>query len=229
MPPTPEEVQRRHREQRRSRRARQAQLSPGERVLRAYELFCLWRPVPEPGVEVDPVRELTDVTQDLEQRFEETGVPFVVGGAFALAALGTPRFTYNLDLMVSTGLDHATAALDDPRYERIDPVTYRETTTDLYVDLHPVEDAAQRWAVDHAETTDVLGAQLQVLSAEGLALMLLREATVGDPQARPLRLRDVELLARQPGVEWRAILDAIRQGGFEEAYREVDAPDKPTL
>lgn len=229
VPPTAEEVDRRHREHRRSRRAREAQRTPGQRVLRAYRLFCLWRPVPDVGVEVDPVRELTDVTEDLERRFEQAGVPVVVGGAFALAALGTPRFTYNLDLMVRTGLDHAGAALEDPRYERIDAVTYRETTTDLYLDLHPVEDAAQRWAADHAETTDVLGAELDVLSAEGLALMLLREATQGDPEARSLRLRDVELLARQPGVEWDAIEGAIRQGGYEEAYREVDAPDKPDL
>lgn len=204
-------------------------MSPGERVLRAYKLFCLWRPAPEAGVEVDPVQELEDVITHLTERLETNGVPFVIGGAFALAARGTPRFTYNLDVMVLTGLDHAATALDDPRYERIDPVTYRETTTDLMLDLHPVRDAAQQFAAEQAEITDVLGTEVNILSPEGLALMLLREASQGEDAVRPLRLRDVELLARQPGLAWEAILDLVEEMGYEDAYRQVQAEGKPPL
>ncbi len=196
-------------------------------MLRAYRLFCLWRNTPQAGLEVDSMRELDDVTTDLTSRFEAHGVPFVVGGAFALAARGTPRFTYNLDLMILAPLQRAREALEDPRYEEIGPVTYRETTTDLYLDLHPVEDAAQRWAADQAETVDVLGESVPVLTAEGLALMLLREASQGEKGARPLRLRDVELLAREPGLDWETILGLVRQMGYEEAYKDVHAPGKP--
>jgi hypothetical protein len=225
----PDEVRRRHAEHRAERRARDAERSPGERVLQAYRLFCLWRPTPGEGVEVDPVRELSDVTEDLKERFETAGVPWVVGGSFALAAHGNPRFTYNLDVMVLVGIEQATQALDAERYERVDPVTLREATTDLYIDLHPVEDAAQRWAADRAATMDVLGDEVPVLSAEGLALMLLREATVGEDEARPLRLRDLELLARQPGLDWEPVQRWARQAGYEQAYEAIDAGDKPEL
>lgn len=221
VPLTDEEIARRHAEHRRARRREDAKRPPGEAMLRAYRLFCLWRANPETGMEVDPVRELEDVVTHLQERFETNGVPFVVGGAFALAAHGNPRFTYNLDVMVLTGLDHAGQALDDPRYERIDGVTYRETTTDLMIDLHPVRDEAQTWAAEHAELTDVLGAEVKVLTPEGLALMLLREATEGEAETRPLRLRDLALLDRHPGVDWSQIEPMVEQMGYEDAYREA--------
>lgn len=221
MPLADEAIARLHAEHRRQRRQAAAALAPGDAMLHAYRLFCLWRRNPDEGMEVDPVRELEDVTTHLQERFETNGVPFVIGGAFALAAHGNPRFTYNLDVMVLTGLDHAGQALDDPRYERIDGVTYRETTTDLLIDLHPVRDEAQTWAAEHAQLTDVLGAKLKVLTPEGLALMLLREATEGEDEIRPLRLRDLELLDRQPGVDWATIEPLIEQMGYQDAYGEV--------
>lgn len=216
-----EDADRLHTAHRRERHRRDAERSPAERMVRAYRLFCLWRPNPEEDMEVDPVRELEDVITHLQERFETNGVPFVIGGAFALAASGNPRFTYNLDVMVLTGLDHAGQALDDPRYERIDGVTFRETTTDLLVDLHPVRDQAQTWAAEHAELTDVLGSEVKVLTPEGLALMLLREATEGEDEVRPLRLRDIELLDQQPGVDWDAIEPMIEQMGYADAYADV--------
>lgn len=173
------------------------------------------------------MKELEDIAQELKTRLETNGIPFVIGGAFALAARGTPRFTYNLDLMILTSLEQAQAAFQDPRYEEIGPATYRESTTDLYLDLHPVKDPAQRWAADDAETIDVFGEPLPVLTAEGLALMLLREATIGEEDVRPLRLRDVELLAREPGIDWEKILHLIREQGYQDAFEAIDAPGKP--
>lgn len=175
------------------------------------------------------MRELTDVLTSLQERLDASGIPFVIGGAFALAAHGAPRFTYNLDLMILAPLERAKEAFEDPRYERIEPVTYREATTDLYLDLHPVEDAAQRWAAENAETMDLHGASVNVLTPEGLALMLLREATLGDETVRPLRLRDIEVLAREPGLDWGPLLPLVEQEGYEEAYEDVRASGKPAL
>lgn len=218
-----------HAKQREQRWQQRRQASPEQRVLEAYRLFLLWRPLPAAVEEVDPIRELKDILTDLETRLSTAGVPFVIGGAFALAAQGAPRFTYNLDVMILTDLETVHDALDSTRYEQLSPVSYRETTTDLLIDLHPVEDAAQRWAAEHTATHDVLDTEIQVLSPEGLTLMLLREATQGDPDARPLRLRDIELLARQPGIDWDPLLDLIEQMGYEDAYREIHAPGKPPL
>jgi hypothetical protein len=61
----PDEVRRRHAEHRAERRARDAERSPGERVLQAYRLFCLWRPTPGEGGVVARVRALSVVPEDL--------------------------------------------------------------------------------------------------------------------------------------------------------------------
>lgn len=218
---SPDEIRGLHRDARLERRRQVQAMEPGERILRAYRLFTLWRTDPEGVTEADPMRELEDVIGHLRTQLETVGVPFAIGGAFALAALGHPRFTYNLDVMVLTGLDHAHRALEHPRYEQASPLSYRETTTDLMIDLHPVRDEAQRWAADQAVLTAVLGSEVKVLTAEGLALMLLREATEGDEATRPLRLRDLELLDREPGVDWSEIERLIEDMGYGEAYREV--------
>jgi hypothetical protein len=218
-----------HADQRRTRRQRRAQADPTERLLEAYRAFCLWRGNPEGIEEVDPLQEIQDVVDELAERLETHGVPFVVGGAFALAVHGTPRFTYNLDVMVLTDLGRAQGALADPRYEELSPVSFREATTDLLLDLHPVRDEAQRWAAGEAETVELLGREVQVLTPEGLAVMLLREATQGEADVRPLRLRDVELLARQPGLDWDEVARQVDRFGYQEAYGDVEAGDKPAL
>lgn len=229
MPENGVDAARLHATQRRRRRERLAQASPTERVLEAYRAFCLWRGTPEGIEEVDPLQEIQDVVDELADRLETQGVPFVIGGAFALAVHGTPRFTYNLDVMVMTGLGRAQAALADPRYEELSPVSFREATTDLLLDLHPVRDEAQRWAAQQAEAVELLDREVNVLTPEGLAVMLLREATQGEDDVRPLRLRDVELLARQPGLDWDEVAHRAERFGYAEAYGEIDAPDKPTL
>lgn len=215
-----------HRDERRQRRERWASLSPTERVLEAYRLFCLWRGTPEGIEEADPVREITDVVDALAESFETQGVPFVIGGAFALAIHGTPRFTYNLDVMVLSELEQARSALSDPRFETLSPVSVREATTDLLVDLHPLRDAAQRWAASQTQTVELFDRQVSVLTPEALALMLLREATQGDEQVAPLRLRDVELLDRQPGLDWDVVSQQAERFGYEQALARVRrAPD----
>lgn len=195
----------------------------------AYRLFCLWRGTPDGIDEVDPVRELEDVLDLLAENLETAGVPFVIGGAFALAAHGNPRFTYNLDVMVLVDVQRAAHALDGPRFEKLSPVSFRETTTDLLVDLHPVRDRAQQWASKQAQAVDLTGQEVQLLSPEGLAVMLLREATEGEEDVRSLRLRDVELLAHQPGLDWDLVAEQVRRFGYEQAYADVEAEDKPPL
>lgn len=204
-------------------------MDPSERLVRAYRAFCLWRGTPEAIDEVDPLQEIEDVVDALADRFEQQGIPFVIGGAFALAIHGVPRFTYNLDVMVLVDLSRAQSALADPRYEELSPVSYREATTDLLLDLHPVEDAAQRWAAGETESVELFGREISVLTPEALAVMLLREATRGEEDVRPLRLRDVELLARQPGLDWEHVAEQAARFGYEEVYGELAAPGKPAF
>lgn len=223
------DVEAHHRAQRRRRREARTEASPTERLVEAYRAFCLWRGTPEGIEEADPLEELQDVVDELADRFEMRGVPFVIGGAFALAIHGNPRFTYNLDVMVLADVQRARSALQDPRYEELSPVSYRETTTDLMLDLHPVRDEAQRWAAQAAETVELLDREVSVLTPEGLAVMLLREATQGEESVAPLRFRDVELLARQPGLDWDTVAEKAQRFGYEEAYGEVAADGKPGL
>lgn len=158
-------------------------------------------------------------------------MPFVIGGAFALAAHGHPRFTDDLDVMVLTqGLEPVHHALEPRHYERINEVTFRDIATGLYVDLFPVEDEAQREVFDTAEKTELHGAgNLRVLTPEGLVLMLLREATEGDPDKAPLRLRDIELLARTHELDWAYLAEWATKMGYDVAYEDVSAPGKPSL
>jgi hypothetical protein len=216
-----------HRAQRRRRRDTQASASPTERLEQAYRAFCLWRGTPEGIEETDPVHELDDVVNQLADRLERSGVPFVIGGAFALAIHGNPRFTYNLDVMVLTDVHRAQSALADPRYEELSPVSYRETTTDLLIDLHPVRDQAQRWAAEEAQPVEIADREINVLTAEGLAVMLLSEASQAEDEVRPLRLRDVELLAQQPGLDWGEVRRQVDRFGYEDAYGAIEAEGKP--
>lgn len=174
---------------------------------------------------------LAGLLNHLRARLDGEGVPFVIGGAFALAAHGHPRFTDDLDVMVLTqDLSPVHRALGPPRFEFINEVTFRDAETGLLVDIIPVEDEAQRSAFDAAQLTPLHGAAgVRVLRSEGLCVMLLREATKGDPRRRTLRLRDIELLASEGKLDWEYVRSWARRMGYGEAYREVRAPGKPPL
>lgn len=167
----------------------------------------------------------------MKTRLRDKGVPFVIGGAFALAAHGHPRFTDDLDVMVLTrSLEPVHQALDPRHYERINEVTFRDIATGLYIDIFPVEDEAQREVFETAGKTELHGARgLRVLTPEGLVLMLLREATQGDPDKTPLRLRDIELLARTHALDWAYLAEWATKMGYEAAYEDLSVPDKPPL
>lgn len=173
---------------------------------------------------------LAELLEGFGARFEAEGVPIAVGGAFALAARGHPRQTDDLDLMVvADDLAPVHRALVEDRFERINEVAFRDAETGLFLDLIPVEDDAQRFAFEQAVEEDLQGARgVRVLTADGLALMLLREATEGDPDRRPIRLRDVELLALDPGLDWELLGGWAERMGYGAAYADVRAPDKPT-
>lgn len=82
---------------------------------------------------------LAGLLNHLRARLEAEGVPFVIGGAFALAAHGHPRFTDDLDVMVLTqDLAPVHRALGPPRFEFINEVTFRDAETGLLVDIIPV-------------------------------------------------------------------------------------------
>lgn len=175
--------------------------------------------------------EFAGLLNNLRARFDDRGVPFAVGGAFALAARARPRQTDDLVTMVlADDLSPVHGALDADRYALVNEVTFQDAETGLYLDIFPVEDEAQRFAFERAGPEDVQGARgIPVLDAEGLAVMLLREATEGDPEARPLRLRDVELLAIEADLDWGEVRDWARKMGYGDAYEDVDAAGKPPL
>lgn len=175
--------------------------------------------------------ELAGLLNNLRARFEAEGVPFAVGGAFALAARAQPRQTDDLDIMVlADDLSPVHRALKPDRYVLVNEVTFRDAETGLHLDLFPVEDEAQRFAFDEAVREDLEGANdIPVLTADGLAVMLLREATEGDPDRRPLRLRDVELLAIEADLDWETIRGWADRMGYEQAYEDLQIEAKPPL
>lgn len=60
----------------------------------------------------------------LRPRLEGEGVPFVIGGSFALAARGHPRFTDDVDVMVlASDLAPVHRALKHGKFEYLNEVT----------------------------------------------------------------------------------------------------------
>lgn len=167
----------------------------------------------------------------LRASLDDVGVPFVVGGSFALAARGVPRFTQDIDIMVRTpDLGPVHRAVMQNRFEWINEVTFRDDDTGLLLDVIPVEDAAQRHVFEAVTLTPLADSvEIRVLTAEGCCIILLREATTGDPKRRPLRLRDIEALALTRSLDWQEIVTWTRRMGYEDAYRALQAQGKPDL
>lgn len=174
--------------------------------------------------------EFTNLLNNLRSRFEDAGVPFAIGDAFALAAHGHPRFTRHLDVRVlSKALEPVHRALVGDRYSMFNEVTFQDAVSGLEIDIFPVEDEAQREAFDTAERIELYGAApVRVLTPDGLALMLLREATEGDTDRRTERLRDIEILERKRGLDWAYLRAWSERTGYEAALEAVRAPDDGT-
>lgn len=172
---------------------------------------------------------LAGVLNRLRSRLEVEGVPFVIGGSFALAARGHPRYTDDIDVMVlCADLAPVHRAFRRDEFEMINEVTFRDVASGLTIDIIPVEDDAQRWAFGEATPEVVQHAMpVRVLTAEGLAVMLLREATRGDPRRRPLRLRDIELMALDGDVDLSRVVPWVKRMGYDEAYAALAVPGKP--
>ena len=136
-----------------------------------------------------------------------------------------------LALQANLDFDEALVTLWDAgldEFETINEVTFRDVATGLTIDVIPVEDDAQRWAFANATPEVVQGARpVRILTAEGLALMLLREATLGDARRRPLRLRDIETLAVNDDVDLGAVAPWVKRMGYEEAWRALQVEGKP--
>lgn len=177
--------------------------------------------------------EFTGLLSHIRARFDAEGVRFVVGGSFALAALGHPRATADIDLMVLTrGADLAPIhrALTSPRLTPINEVTFSDEGTGLLLDVIPVLDEAQRAAFDRATEVPLEGTGgIRVLSADGLALMLLREATIGETGRRDQRMLDLETIASNHALDWGFLTSWVRKMGYEGAYAAWKHPSKPEL
>ena len=172
---------------------------------------------------------LRRLVSKLRASCDTAGVPFVVGGSFALAAHGVPRFTQDIDVMVmARDLAPLHRAMLAARFEWVTEVTFRDDESSLLVDLIPVEDEAQRHTFEAATLTRLADdVEARVLSADGCCIMLLREATRGDPKRRPLRLRDIEALALVAPLDWAEIRRWAQRAGYERAYADLRAEGKP--
>lgn len=172
--------------------------------------------------------EFTGLLNNLRAAFERESVEFVVGGSFALAALGHPRATSDIDLMIlphDADLGPVHRALSGPRYSMRNEVTFEDEVTGLFLDILPVVDQAQREAFKRARVFPIHGAtRIRVLSADGLALMLLREATIGDKGKRRQRLADLDTLARVAALDDAFLAAWARRMGYTKALADWKAP-----
>lgn len=172
--------------------------------------------------------EFTGLLNNLRAAFEREGVAFVVGGSFALAALGHPRATADIDLMVllrGDDLGPVHRALGDRRFSMRNEVTFEDDVTGLFLDILPVVDGAQKEAFERARTVPIHGStRIRVLSADGLALMLLREATIGDKSRRRQRLADLDALARVAKLDEAFLAEWARRMGYTKALADWRAP-----
>lgn len=172
--------------------------------------------------------ELTGLLNNLRAAFERESVAFAVGGSFALAALGHPRATADIDLMVHVrggDLGPVHRALRDPRYSMRNEVTFEDEVTGLFLDILPVVDQAQEAAFERAHAIPIHGAaRIRVLTADGLALMLLREATIGDKGKRRQRLADLDTLARVAKLDEAFLAEWARRMGYTKALADWKAP-----
>lgn len=172
--------------------------------------------------------ELTGLLNNLHASFERESVAFAVGGSFALAALGHPRATADIDLMVLVrggDLGPVHRALSDPRYSMKNEVTFQDDATGLFLDILPVVDQAQEEAFERARAIPIHGAtRIKVLSADGLALMLLREATIGDRTKRRQRLADLDTLARIAKLDEAFLAEWARRMGYTKAFADWKTP-----
>ncbi len=152
-----------------------------------------------------------------------------MGGAFALAAHGHARFTKDLDVMVLVDeLSRIHRALQGDRYTMMNEVAFQDARTGLMIDIFPIEDPTQREVFEKATRTELQGAKrIRVITPEGLVLMLLREATEGDAERRPERLRDLETLDRKQDLDWGYIRTWTEKMGYVEAYEDLRVGDKP--
>ena len=165
----------------------------------------------------------------LRGRFGEEGVPFVVGGSVALAARGVVRATQDLDLMVMVkDLTPVHRAMTAAGMEWVNEVTFRDEGTGLFLDIIVVADEAQRYAFEAATLEPIDGVDgIRVLTSGSCCVMLLREATKGDPKRRPLRLRDIEALSLVVGLDWDEIRSWAERMGYGAAYRDLRIDGKP--
>ena len=169
------------------------------------------------------------LVERLRASLHEAAVPFVVGGSFALAARGVPRFTQDIDIMVFVpDLAPLHRVMVAREFEWVNEVTFRDDASGLLIDLIPVEDEAQRHVFEAATLTRIADdIEVRVLTAEGCCIMLLREATLGDQKRRPLRLRDIEALALATPLDWEHIQGWAKRMGWSKAYADLAAEGKP--
>jgi hypothetical protein len=177
--------------------------------------------------------ELAGLLNNLRARLDKEGVRFVVGGSFALAARGHARSTDDLDVMVMLqggDLTPVHRALQAPpsRFTMVNEATFRDEETLLLLDLIPVRDEAQREVFDRAAKVELDGAHdVRFLTAEGIAVMLLREATLGAAQKRRQRLADLDALAgANPGLDKGYIRSWAERMGYDGSFREWTEPNR---
>lgn len=179
--------------------------------------------------------EFRSLLNNLRARLDAERIPFAIGGSFATAARGYVRGTKDLDVMVVLSGEedllrvHRALLAAPTRFAWVNEVDFQDEETRLLIELLPVIDDAQRYAFDTAPLTPFQGAAgIRILSTEGIVLMLLRQATQ-ERLANLQRIADIENLAARGAIDWKPVREWSQRMGYEAAYRQVRAPEKPPL
>ena len=171
--------------------------------------------------------ELAKVLRRIAGHLDSEGRPFALVGAMALAVLGMPRATLDLDLVVPhAAQDDLILFMEGLGYETL----HRSSGYSNH--LHPDESfgrvdfvyvrgqTQRRLFAEATERPGPGGLLVKVPRPEHLAAMKVL-AMKNDPERRLQDLADVQRLLRLPGVDREEVRDQFTRHGLEEDWDEL--------
>ena len=170
------------------------------------------------------------VLRRLLEELDRRSVRYGTIGGFALGALGVPRATIDLDLLVHRDdLDELHSLLTDLGYVRSFMTTnvsqYRHPETEWgSVDVLHAFRAHSLSMLQRAHDHALLGGALHVKVLEPEDIIGLKiQAMINDPVRRTRELADIEslLAVHGPRVDWVRVLEFFELFGIGELGREL--------